>query len=339
MTTIHPILEQLYLGQNLSQAQTQTVISQVIQGQLNSIELASFLTALKIKSETPEEIAGAVQALIEHATPFPRPDYDFADIVGTGGDGHNTINISSSAAIISAACGIKVAKHGNRSVSSKSGSADLFAAFGLELSMTPEQARACLDKTNFCFLFAPVYHAGIRHAMDVRTTLKTRTLFNLLGPLANPAKPSHIIIGVYSQELLMPFAKTLQLLGYQRALVVHGSGLDELAIHGPTDVVEIDGSHLNRYELTPEDFGLSRHPLEAIKGGEPHENQQLTEQVLSGKGLAAHQTAIAINSAALLHLTGHSPNLKEAARAALDCMSSGKALETIKNAASISNGE
>lgn len=333
---IHTILEQLYLGQDLKQQDVTEVFSQVVNGKVDDIVLSSLLTALKIKGEEPQEIAGAAAALIANAAPFPRPDYDFADIVGTGGDGHHTINISSASAIVAASCGLKVAKHGNRSVSSKSGSADLFKACGVELTMAADTARQCLDQSNLCFLFAPNYHAGIKHAMPVRTTLKTRTLFNLLGPLVNPARPSHIIIGVYAPELLMPFAKTLQLLGYQKALVVHGSGLDEFALHGDSQVVEVKGQTLTEYTLSPEDFGLERFPLEAIKGGEPEENKQLIEQVLAGKGQAAHQAAVAMNTGALLKLCDKASTFKQGAQMAIDAMQQQLPLATIQSSAEIS---
>ena len=333
---IHTILEQLYQGQDLQQADVTEVFSQVVTGQVDDIVLSSLLTALKIKGEQPQEIAGAAAALIANAAPFPTPDYEFADIVGTGGDGHNTINISSASAIVAASCELKVAKHGNRSVSSKSGSADLFKAFGLELTMSADTARKCLDRSNLCFLFAPNYHSGIRHAMPVRTTLKTRTLFNLLGPLVNPARPSHIIIGVYAPELLMPFAKTLQLLGYQKALVVHGSGLDEFALHGDTQVIEVNGSDVQEYSLSPTDFGLENYPLDAIKGGEPEENKALIEAVLIGKGQAAHQAAVAMNTGALLKLCGKTATYADGANMAIDAMQKQLPLVTIKQSADIS---
>jgi anthranilate phosphoribosyltransferase len=333
---LHTILQQLYQGQDLKQDDVTEVFSQVVTGQVDDIILSSLLTALKIKGEQPEEIAGAANALIANALAFPRPDYEFADIVGTGGDGHNTINISSASAIVAASCGVKVAKHGNRSVSSKSGSADLFKAFDLELSMSPNIARRCLDKSNLCFLFAPNYHSGIRHAMSVRTTLKTRTLFNLLGPLVNPARPSHIIIGVYAPELLMPFAKTLQLLGYQKALVIHGSGLDEFALHGNTQVVEVNGDELTQSSVCPADFGLENYPLDAITGGEPEENKILIENVLLGKGQAAHQAAVAMNTAALLKLCGKVATYAQGAEMAINAMQEQRPLATIKLSASIS---
>lgn len=329
-------LESLYQGTSLSQEQTQALLSKVVTGDVDDIVLSSLLTALKIKGESPEEIAGAASALIENAAAFPTPDYPFADIVGTGGDGHNTINISSAAAIVAASCGLKVAKHGNRSVSSRSGSADLFRTFGLNLTMSAETARKCLDKSNLCFLFAPNYHAGIKHAMPVRTTLKTRTIFNLLGPLANPARPSHIMIGVYHPDLLKPFAETLQLLGYQHALVVHGAGLDELALHGESQVMEVQGDTIKSYSLSASDFGLEAFPLEAIKGGEPEENKAMIEQVLAGNGEAAHQAAVAMNAGALLHLCGLAASYAAGAQMALDAMQQGKPLDTISLAAAIS---
>ncbi|MEP1554117.1 anthranilate phosphoribosyltransferase [Paraglaciecola sp.] len=333
---IHTILEQLYQGQDLKQDDVTQVFSEVVTGQVDDIVLSSLLTALKIKGEKPSEIAGAANALIANAAAFPRPDYDFADIVGTGGDGHNTINISSASAIVAASCGVRVAKHGNRCVSSKSGSADLFNAFGLALPMSADIARKCLDDSNLCFLFAPNYHSGIRHAMPVRTTLKTRTLFNLLGPLVNPARPSHIIIGVYAPELLKPFAQTLQLLGYQKALVVHGSGLDEFALHGETQVVEVNGEVHTEYSVSPADFGLENYPLEAIKGGEPEENKALIEDVLVGNGQPAHQAAVAMNTGALLKLCGKADTYALGAEMAIAAMAQKLPLATINQSADIS---
>lgn len=336
MADIHALLEKTYTGAHLSQMEAQAFFHAVMQGDLDDILLSSMLTALKVNGETPQEIAGAASAMIANAAPFARPNYDFADIVGTGGDGHNTINISSASAIVAASCGLPVAKHGNRSVSSKSGSADLFREFALNLTMSADTARKCLDESRLCFLFAPNYHAGVRHAMKVRTTLKTRTLFNLLGPLANPAKPSHIMIGVYSDTLLPAYAETLQLLGYQNALVVHGAGLDEIALHGTTKVAEVHGDKIAYYELNASDFGLAQHSLEAIKGGEPQENKALIAAVLNGNGASAHTAAVAANTGALLKLAGLAPGFKEGANMAMESMSAGKPLRTINAAAALS---
>lgn len=333
---IHEILEQLYLQQDLNQAQSAAIFSEVVKGKVDDIVLSSLLTALKIKGEQPQEIAGAAKALIDNAAQFPYPEYEFADIVGTGGDGHDTINISSAAAIVAASCGVKVAKHGNRSVSSQSGSADLFRTFGVNLTMSANTAKICLDQSNLCFLFAPNYHAGIKHAMPVRTTLKTRTLFNLLGPLVNPAHPSHIIIGVYRPELLRPFALTLQLLGYKKALVIHGSGLDEFALHGPSQVIELNEQGLREFELNPSDFGLDNYPLDAIKGGDPEHNKILIEQVLQGQGQPAHQAAVAMNAGALLTLCGKASTFKHGAEMALQAMQQQLPMKTIQLSATIS---
>lgn len=344
MSDILEILEKTYRREDLSQQESQAFFHAVMQGNMDDIVLASLLTALKVKGETPQEIAGAASAMIENAAPFPRPDYEFADIVGTGGDGHNTINISSAAAIVAASCGLPVAKHGNRSVSSKSGSADLFREFGLNLTMKADTARKCLDESGLCFLFAPNYHAGVRHAMNVRTTLKTRTLFNLLGPLANPAKPSHIMIGVYSPDLIAPYAETLQLLGYQHAMVVHGAGLDEIALHGTSQIAVLDadrpdGEKITYSDVSPADFNLQEFPLDAIKGGEPEENKQLIEAVLNGTGQQAHMSAVAANAGCLLTLAGKAQSFAQGAEMALDSMRSGKPLATIQQAAQISAAE
>ncbi|ODP97827.1 anthranilate phosphoribosyltransferase [Salinivibrio sp. SS2] len=317
------LLETLYQQQSLSQAQSEQLFSAIIQGELEPARLAAALTALKIKGETPEEIAGAAKALTDNAEPFPRPSYPFADIVGTGGDGANTINISTTAAFVAAACGVKVAKHGNRGVSSKSGSSDLLAAFGIDLAMPADHAREALDNLGVCFLFAPQYHTGVRHAMPVRQAMKTRTIFNLLGPLINPAKPSIELMGVYDQALVAPIAQTMQNLNMTRAAVVHGDGLDEVAIHGPTTVAEITPTHIEHYTLTPSDFGVSEYPLDSIAGGTPEQNCAMISAILQGKGTDAQQAAVAVNVALLLRLFGQE-DLKANTQQALDVMASGK---------------
>lgn len=258
--TLQPILEKLYQAQTLSQQESHQLFSAVVRGELKPEQLAAALVSMKIRGEHPNEIAGAATALLENAAPFPRPDYLFADIVGTGGDGSNSINISTASAFVAAACGLKVAKHGNRSVSSKSGSSDLLAAFGINLDMNADKSRRALDELGVCFLFAPKYHTGFRHAMPVRQQLKTRTLFNVLGPLINPAHPPLALIGVYSPELVLPIAETLRVLGYQRAAVVHSGGMDEVSLHAPTIVAELHDGEIKSYQLTAEDFGLTLPP-------------------------------------------------------------------------------
>ncbi|WP_026025293.1 anthranilate phosphoribosyltransferase [Aliivibrio logei] len=326
------IFNKLYSQVSLSETESQILFDAIIKGELDPILLTAALTCLKIKGETPNEIAGAAKALLENANPFPRPDYDFADIVGTGGDGSNTINISTTAAFVAAACGLKIAKHGNRGVSSKSGSSDLLDSFGINLAMSAEDTRKAVDDLGVAFLFAPHYHCGVRHAMPIRQTMKTRTIFNILGPLINPARPNIELMGVYDESLVRPIAETMVNMGMKRAAVVFGSGLDEVAIHGPTTVAEIINGEIKEYTLTPEDFGLETHPLDAIKGGEPEENKAIITDILTGKGTDAQLGAIAVNVSLLMRLFGHE-DLKANAQKAIDAMNSGKAFTLVQQLA------
>lgn len=322
------LLEKLFRSESLSQQESQQLFAAIVRGELEASQLAAALISMKVRGETLAEIAGAAQALLADAQPFPRPDYLFADIVGTGGDGTNSINISTASAFVAASCGVKVAKHGNRSVSSRSGSSDLLAAFGIRLDMSAEQSRLALDELGVCFLFAPQYHTGFRHAMPVRQQLKTRTLFNVLGPLINPARPPLALIGVYSPELVLPIAQTLKVLGYQRAAVVHGGGMDEVAIHAPTQVAELNNGNIEGYELTPEDFGLNRYTLDSLQGGAPEENRDILARLLQGKGEPAHAAAVAANVALLLKLHGQE-NLRHNAQQALEMIHSGQAFDRV----------
>ena len=301
---IQPILEKLYGAQTLSREESHQLFSAVVRGELKPEQLAAALVSMKVRGEQPVEIAGAASALLEDAAPFPRPDYPFADIVGTGGDGSNSINISTASAFVAAALGLKVAKHGNRSVSSRSGSSDLLAAFGINLDMSAEASREALDDLGVCFLFAPKYHTGFRHAMPVRQQLKTRTLFNVLGPLINPAHPPLALIGVYSPELVLPIAETLRVLGYKRAAVVHSGGMDEVSLHAPTFVAELHNDEITSYQLTAEDFGLAPYQQEELAGGTPEENRDILTRLLQGKGERAHEAAVAANVAMLMRLHG-----------------------------------
>ena len=337
---ISTILPTLVDGIDLTQTQSHDFFQQVLQGNIEPALMAGVLTALKVKGETPEEIAGAAIAIRNAATLFPEknsPEDSVADCVGTGGDGANTINISTTAAILAAACGLKMAKHGNRSVSSMSGSADLLEAFGVNLSMSPETANHCLEETNLCFLYAPAYHTGFKHAGPVRKAMGIRTLFNILGPLVNPSKPNIMLLGVYTPELLMPIAKALQLTGVKRAFVVHGSGLDEIALHGDTQVIEIDRNQLIERTIKPADFGLNNYSLDEIKGGTPAENASIIKDILSGKGQEAHNAAVIINCAALLYLHNKADSLTKAANIAAQVLASGKGLETLNALVKLSN--
>ncbi len=338
-SAINSILPTLVDGLDLTQTQSHDFFLQVLQGNIEPALMASVLTALKIKGETPEEIAGAAIAIRAAATTFPERDKDdiVADCVGTGGDGANTINISTTAAVLAAACGLKMAKHGNRSVSSMSGSADLLEAFGVNLSMSPETANHCLAQTNLCFLYAPAYHSGFKYAGPVRKAMGIRTLFNILGPLVNPAKPNIMLLGVYTPELLMPMAQALRLTGVKRAFVVHGSGLDEIALHDKTLAIEIKNGELIERTITPQDFGLTNYTLEEIKGGTPTENANIIRDILSGQGKNAHNAAVIINCAALLYLHDKADSLTQAANLAAEVLSSGKGLSTLLKLVELSN--
>lgn len=345
MSDLQAIIDKLYLGQSVSRDQANLLFSAIIQGEMSEATMAGMLVAMKMRGETIDEISGAADALRAAAKVFPIPNattrsQGIVDIVGTGGDGHNTINISTTAAFVAAAAGAKVAKHGNRSVSSKSGSSDLLSQFGIDLTMPPETARDCLDELGLCFLFAPHYHGGVRHAVPVRQSLKTRTLFNLLGPLINPANPDYIVLGVYSRELVEPIANVLNTLGLKRAMVVHGSGLDEVAVHGDTLVCELKDKQISQYTLTPAALGVEQATLAELEGGTPAENAAITRAILQGQGSQAHRNAVAVNAGCALYISGNSDTPLEGVKQALAILDSGKAftlLEQLANASRPAN--
>ena len=324
------LLEQLYNGKTLNKEESAVIFNAIMKGELNNEQIAAMLIALKVRGATIDELSGAVSASLQNAKSFPRPDYPFADIVGTGGDGQNTINISTASAIVAASMGAKVAKHGNRSVSSKSGASDVLTALGVNVNVTPEQARQALDDIGVCFLFAQQYHNGFKHVAPVRAALKTRTLFNILGPLINPARPTYHLLGVYAPELVKTYAETAVALGHQHTFVVHGAGLDEVAVHGETQVAEIKNGKIDYFTLTPEDFGLKTQSLESLRGGEPQENAQYLTALLQGKGKAEHANAVAANVALLLKLFGHD-DLKQNVQNVLAHLASGNAFDTLQH--------
>ncbi|MDO4431069.1 MAG: anthranilate phosphoribosyltransferase [Lonepinella koalarum] len=323
------LLNLLFDNQALSQAQSSQLFTAIVQGELSNEQLAATLIALKLRGETIDEISGAVTALLAAAEPFPTPNYPFADIVGTGGDGANTINISTASAIVAAGMGFKIAKHGNRSVSSKSGSSDVLTELGINIQMDTPNARQALDEIGLAFIFAPKYHTGFKHAVPVRQALKTRTIFNILGPLINPAKPKRQLLGVYSPHLLKVYAETLAQLKHEHSIIVYGSGLDEVAIHGTTQVAEMKNGEIHYYELQPEDFGFQVQSLESLKGGEPKENAELITALLQGNGKAEHIQAVAMNVALLMKLFGFE-DLKANAVSVCEFLGSGKAVEVLE---------
>lgn len=331
------LIHKVIAGDDLSTEQTHQLFTSIVTGDLDPILLSSFLTALKMKGETVFEIAGAAKALSDNALAFPAIDFDVADNCGTGGDGTKTINISTMCAILAASCGVKMAKHGNRAVSSKSGSADVLSELGIKVDMSPEQAKACLTQTNLTFLMAPVYHSGIRHAMPVRQMLQTRTIFNILGPLINPANAQVQVLGVYAPELCRPMAESLKLLGKKAAWVVHGSGMDEIALHGKTQVTQLLNGEITEFEMTPESVGLTSFPLDALSGGTPKQNAENIHQVLSGNGTEAHTNAVALNTAPVLLLYGLCDTFEQALEIALSAIKSGQAIKTLNDFVELSN--
>ncbi len=335
---VQQAIEHVIAKQSLSYAQAKTLFDQIMQGNMSDIELSALLISLKMKGEISDEIAGAAASMRENAVAFITNKTQLADSCGTGGDGSNTINISTTAAIVAAAAGVNMVKHGNRSVSSNSGSADLLKALGINIDMTPTQAAKCLEHTNFTFLFAPHYHSGVRHAMNVRTTLKTRTVFNILGPLANPAAPDVQLLGVYDESLCLPMAQTLHTLGTKRAMIVHGSGTDEIALHGPTQVVELNNGKITQYTLNPSDFDFANYSLEQLAGEGPQYNANASLAILQGKGSEAHNAAIIVNVAALLYLTGQAQSLKQGAQITHSLLRSGKAMDTLNAIIEVSHG-
>ena len=335
-TELQALFEKVYQGESLTRVEMSQIFSAIIAGEVSEISLAGLLTALKVKGETVDEICGAADASLKAAKSFPKSNVEgIVDLVGTGGDGFNTINISTTSTFVAAAAGCKVAKHGSRSVSSKSGASDLLSHLGVDLTMAPELASQSLTENGICFLFAPHYHGGFKHAVPVRQALKTRTLFNILGPLVNPVRPDYMLLGVYAPELVQPIASVLKEMGVKRALVVHGSGMDEIAVHGNTQITELKNGELTHYQMSPADFGVTQHSANDLTGGTPEENAEYTRQILSGKGKSAHIDAVAVNAGAAIYLSGLANSLKQATAVAKEVMESGKGLEKLNQLAAI----
>ncbi len=320
-------LEQLCTGHDLSTSQAEAHFAALLQGKLSDIEMAGLLIALKAKGEAPTEIIGALKAMQQHATPFPaldaiRTQFTLIDCVGTGGDNQHSLNISTPSAIMAATFGLKIAKHGNRAVSSQCGTADLLESVGINITMSPEIAKKTLLETGFTFLFAPLYHPAMHRVRKIRTALKTRTIFNLLGPLLNPTQPQILLVGVYHPALCQLFANVLRLQGARRALIVHGQGLDEFALHGPTTGTLLLDNHIHPFTLTPEQAGLQRFSLQAIQGQDVAFNQQQFLNLLKGHGNKAYRCAVALNTGVLLWLTEIAPSIRAGVDLVLNALES-----------------
>jgi anthranilate phosphoribosyltransferase len=301
----------------------------IMSGAATPAQIGAFLMALRVRGETPEEIAGAADSLRSHALAVHSGRRPLVDTCGTGGDGTGTFNISTAAAFVVAGSGMAVAKHGNRSVSSRAGSADVLEALGARIDLPPEGAAACLDAVGVGFFFAPVHHGAVRHAAPVRRELGIRTLFNLLGPLANPAGATHQLLGVYDPRLTETVAEVLRLLGAEGAMVVHGhGGLDEISLAGPTRVSELREGGVRTYTVEPADFGVRTAGVEALKGGDAGENANLMLAVFDGEK-GARLDAVAVNAGAALFLAGRAAGLREGFELARKTIEDGSARRTL----------
>ena len=323
--------------QNLTYEEARQVMDEIMDGKVSATLISSYLTALSMKGETIDEISGSAYAMRAHATKAPH-DMDVLEIVGTGGDGANTFNISSTSAMVIAAGGVPVAKHGNRAASSKSGAADVLEALGVNISLPPEKCRALLEQVGICFLFAQTYHTAMKYVGPVRKELGIRTVFNILGPITNPAAPTMGVMGVYDQSLLEPYAAVMQNLGIRRGLVVYGTDrLDEISASAPTAVCEIRDGKTNLYEITPEQFGYTRCQKSDLLGGTPEENAQITRNILSGQDKGPKRQAVCLNAGAALYAAGSAETMEAGVRLAEYLIDSGRAMEKLQQFVEASN--
>jgi anthranilate phosphoribosyltransferase len=312
-------------GRDLAPAQAAAVMNMMMDGQATPAQIGGFLTALRAKGETPEEIAAFARVMREHTVHVkPRVSGTLVDTCGTGGDGAQTFNISTAAAFVAAGAGITVVKHGNRGVSSRCGSADVLTALGVDISVDPGRQAGIVQETGIIFLFAPSHHPAMKHVMATRQDLGCRTVFNLLGPLANPAGAAAQVLGVYDQKLTGPMAEVLSLLGVSRAMVVFGSGLDEITVTGETSVTELANSRITNYIVTPEQFGFTRAAPGDLLGGDPEKNARIIRAILDGAPGPARDIVL-MNAGAAIYVGGRAATLAKGIRLATESIDSGKA--------------
>lgn len=315
--------------QHLSEEEAAEAMRQIMEGDATPAQIAAFLTALRIKGETVSEITGCARVMREKATHIGAPA-NVIDTCGTGGDGAQTFNISTTAAFVVAGAGIPVAKHGNRAMSSRCGSADLLQALGVTIELTPELAERCLAEVGMTFLFAPLFHSAMKHAIGPRREIGVRTIFNILGPLTNPAGATRQLIGVSTRGLVEPLAQVLGNLGSSRAFVVHGAdGLDEITTAGETHIAALDHGAVSTFTVCPEQFGLPRVPLEALAGGDAHQNACITIEILDGKP-GPQRDVVLLNAAAALVVAGAAADWHAGLQLAAEAIDSGAALDKLR---------
>jgi anthranilate phosphoribosyltransferase len=326
--SLKPILARLALGETLSEAEAEHAFGIIMEGEATPAQIAGLLMAMRVRGETVAEMTGAVRAMRARMTPIEAPP-GAIDLVGTGGDGVGTLNISTAATFVVAACGVPVAKHGNRALSSKSGASDVLSALGINLDMPIPALAEVLRRVGMVFLMAPRHHAALRHAAGPRVELATRTIFNLLGPLTSPARVTRQMTGAFAPQWLRPMAETLARTGTEHAWLVHGQGLDELTLAGPSQVVEVKDGSFREFTLTPEDAGLPRAPTEALLGGDPAENAASLVALLRGTH-GAYRDCVLLNAAAALVVAGEETDLRAAAERAARAIDDGAALDVLE---------
>ncbi|AEF94537.1 Anthranilate phosphoribosyltransferase [Desulfotomaculum nigrificans CO-1-SRB] len=327
---INEAIKMVVSGHHLSEAEAQETMNEIMEGQATPAQIAAFLTALHLKGETAEEITGFTRTMRAKASRVITRRTGLVDTCGTGGDGANTFNISTACALVLAGAGIPVAKHGNRSVSSKCGSADVLEALGVAVNLTPEEAGLCLDQVGIAFLFAPLLHGAMKYAAGPRKEIGIRTVFNILGPLTNPAGAQSQVLGVYCADLVPVLAQVLANLGTKKSFVVHGcGGLDEVSLAGEALVYEIQGHEVTSFTLDPADYGLPRSPVAALAGGDAKFNARIITNILSGAP-GPKRDAVVINSALGLVAGGLAPDIATGVRLAQDVLDSGSALKKLK---------
>jgi anthranilate phosphoribosyltransferase len=323
-------------GIDLSESEMRQCMEEIMEGRATDAQIGAFLTALRIKGETVDEITAAVKVMREKAAKIDAPE-GVVDTCGTGGDMAYTFNISTTTAVVVAACGVPVAKHGNRSVSSRSGSADVLEALGVKIDLEPEKVQRCLFETGFGFLFAPLFHPAMKYAIGPRRQIGIRTIFNILGPLTNPAGAKRQTLGVFASKLTTPLAEVLGRLGAEDVMVFHGEdGLDEITITDGTKVSRYRGGKLDEFVLSPEDFGLQKASSEEIAGGDAEKNAEITRKILEGEK-GPRRDIVLMNSAATLMVAGKTEDPKEAVQLASEAIDSGRALKKLEEIIEITN--
>lgn len=325
-------------GSDLSLEEAEDAMNIIMSGEATDAQIAGFLALLRIKGETAEEITGFAKIMRQKASIVPTSKAA-VDIVGTGGDLAGSFNISTTASFVIAGTGLNVAKHGNRSVSSKSGAADVLEALGVKIALSPIQASACIQNVGISFLFAQSFHSSMRFVGKARREMGIRTVFNILGPLANPALSEYILLGVYDESLLEKMSIVLMNLGVKSAMIVCGDGLDEVSVSGETKVCELRGRKLIKYTITPEEFGIKRYPKEDILGGTPEENAQITLDILSGREQGAKRDIVLLNAACAIYCTGAADSISDGIKMARESIDSGSALSKLEKLKAFSNRE